>query len=135
MTGEGLVCILGGVVLVDGSPSQGGGVVRFAEGVCVDQEPILSAHAEKRLRQRGYRERDIQTMMSYGTVCAEAVVLTAENVSQAIETKKREIQDLERLRGTAMVVQEWVVVTMYRPDRHRWRRFLSRRCRPSGEGR
>lgn len=97
------------------------------------QLPTLSEHAEARLRQRGYRERDVEAVIAYGTECAEAIVLTDKDVRRAIEAKKRESQDLERLRGTTVVVQDGVVATVYRPDRPRMRRFLSRRRnRPRG---
>lgn len=65
--------------------------------------------------------------MAHGTVCAEAIVLTDKDVRKAIEARKREIQDLERLRGTAVVVNDETIATIYRPDQARLRRFLSRR--------
>lgn len=109
------------------------GTMRFTKEAKTVTLPALSAHAQQRLRQRGYRERDIEMVMIYGTVCADAVVLTDRDVRRAIETKKREIQDLEHLRGTAVIVQDGVVATVYRPDRRRMRRFLSRRRGRSGE--
>ena len=109
--------------------------MRLADEANGIQLPTLSDHAEERLRQRGYRERDVETVIAYGTLCADAIVLTDKDVRRAIETKKREIQDLERLRGTAVVVQDGVVATVYRPGRRRMRRFLSRRRSRSGERR
>lgn len=101
--------------------------MRFDDETNATDPVNLTRHAEERLRQRGYRERDLAIVLNYGTTCDEAVVLTDADVSRAIAEKKREIRDLERLRGTALVVEGSVATTVYRPDRRRMRRFLSRR--------
>lgn len=98
-------------------------------------QSLLSQHAEVRLRQRGYRDRDVEVVLAHGTSLNEATVLTDEDVARAISAKKREIHDLERLRGTAVILADGVVASIYRPDRRRLRRFMgraNRSCRRSG---
>lgn len=109
--------------------------MRFRDEASPVELSLHSRHAEECLRQRGYRERDLETVMACGTVCAEAIVLTGKDVNRAIEATKREIQNLERLRGTSVIVQGGVVKTVYRPDRRRIRRFLARRRNRSSGGR
>lgn len=98
-------------------------------------DPVVSKHAAARLRQRGYRDRDVEVVLAHGTHLNEATVLTDEDAARAIAAKKREIHELERLRGTAVVVADGVVASVYRPDRRRLRRFMgraNRSCRRAG---
>jgi hypothetical protein len=95
----------------------------------------MSQHAEVRLRQRGYRDRDVDVVLAHGTPLDEATVLTDEDVARAISAMKREIRDIERLRGTAVILADGVVASVYRPDRRRLRRFMgrvNRSCRRAG---
>lgn len=93
----------------------------------------LSKHAHARIRQRGYREADVDLVLAYGTECEEATVLTDADTARAVEEHKRAIQRLERLRGTAVIVVEDIVASVYRPDRVKLRHLLrtAHRSRPS----
>jgi len=86
----------------------------------------MSAHARARVRQRGYREDDIQLVLAHGTDGDEAVVLTDADAEREIEQLKHRIHRLERLRGTAVIFSDATVVSVYRPDRLRLRRLLGR---------
>jgi hypothetical protein len=96
---------------------------------------VISRHAETRLRQRGFRDQDVEVVLVHGTPLNEATVLTDADVASAVAAKKREIHDLERLRGTAVILADGVVASVYRPSRRRLRRFMGRGRRPGGEGR
>lgn len=81
-------------------------------------------HAQKRLRQRGFRQCDVELVLANGVDCDEATVLTDQAARQAIAVRKQEIIALERLRGAAVVVAGDAIATVYRPGRGRMRRFL-----------
>jgi hypothetical protein len=75
---------------------------------------VLSRHAEARMRQRGFRDTDIQFVLDAATPIADdAVLLTEKDVAREITKRKREIQDLERLKGSTLVVEDGVLVTVY----------------------
>jgi hypothetical protein len=80
-----------------------------------------------RLRQRGLREGDVALVLAHGTPTAEAVVLTDKDVERAVAECRRQIAQLERLRGTAVFTREEAVVTAFRPDRDQLRALLRRR--------
>jgi len=84
----------------------------------------ISKHARARLQQRGYRHADIQTVLDHGTEGEEAVVLTDRDSEIAIGQHKSAIRSLQRLAGTAVILGEDTVITVYRPSRARLRRFL-----------
>lgn len=86
----------------------------------------LTDHAKARLRQRGYREEDLSTVVAHGTAGADAVILTRSDVERRVRLLKQEIQALERLSGTAVVTAGGVVQTVYRPGSRRMRRMLQR---------
>jgi hypothetical protein len=60
-----------------------------------------------------------------GTPTAEAVVLTNRDVNERIAAHRRAIAQLERLRGTAAIVEGESVLSVYRPSRRKMRRMLS----------
>lgn len=84
----------------------------------------LTAHAQARVRQRGYRGDDLDLVLQHGTAGAEAAVLTRLDVDHRVRALKKEIQALERLSGTAVVTGGEAVKTVYRPDKRRMRRML-----------
>lgn len=86
----------------------------------------MSGHAEQRLQQRGFRAADVDLVLAHGTECAEATILMPKDADEAIARRKREIEDLRRLKGTAVIHQEGVVATVYRPSKGRTRRLLGR---------
>lgn len=90
----------------------------------------FSNHALARVRQRGRRERDAAIALETGTPPGEdTVMLLDQDVDRAIETRKREIAALERLRGCRVVMGGVTVVTVYRPVRKVEKRLLrAERC-------
>jgi len=73
----------------------------------------LTRHAEARIRQRGLRERDVALVLDAATPLAdEAWLLTAADADRAIAIRKREIEQLQRLRGCKVVVSGDAVVTV-----------------------
>lgn len=71
-------------------------------------------HGETRMRQRGMKKGDAELILAYGTqVDAEAWFLRKRDVDRAIESRKQEIQTLERLRNRKVVVRGNRVITAY----------------------
>jgi hypothetical protein len=104
---------------------------RGNEGDTVSERDFyLTTHAAERVRQRGLRDRDLELVFECGTPTQEAVLLTGKDVAREIETCRRRMAQLERLRGTALIVAESVVVTVYRPDTERTKRLLGRKPKP-----
>lgn len=78
----------------------------------------LTHHAETRMRQRGFRNADIGLVLSVATRVAEdAFFLSDKDAAREIERRRREIQQLERLRGTKLIVEDENVITLYHSDR------------------
>ena len=78
----------------------------------------VTRHAETRMRQRGFRNADIDLVLSVGTrIADDAFFVSDHDVMREIERRRREIQQLERLRGTKLVVQGGAVVTLYHSDK------------------
>ncbi len=91
----------------------------------------LTRHAEVRMRQRGVRERDLDLMIEHGTLTDDGVLLTRRDAAAAIGEHRRAIAQLERLKGTAVILDGATVLSVYRPDREKSRRMLRcRRTRP-----
>lgn len=89
----------------------------------------ISKHARRRLQQRGYRESDIDLILQSGEEGPEAYVLKSKDVDRVERELKWRISRLRRLQGSAVIVQEDTVLTVYRPDKARRRRLLARRKR------
>lgn len=94
-------------------------------------EPWVTPHACARVRQRGYRDADVDLVLAYGTEAREGVMLTRADVDRAVARLKNEMRCLERLRGTAVIIKNEAVLTLYRPGKQRWRR-LSGKAAPRG---
>lgn len=74
----------------------------------------LTHHAEVRMRQRGFRKSDVDLVLSVATRVADDVFfLTDRDAAREIEQRKREIQQLERLRGSRIIVEGNALVTLY----------------------
>lgn len=91
---------------------------------------MLTNHAEARIRQRGLRNADITLVLDTATpVAADAWLMTDADVAREIARRKREIQQIERLRGVKVVVAGDSVVTAYRSRPADQRRALRPRRR------
>ena len=87
----------------------------------------LTRHGTERLRQRGYRKADLCVVLREGTPTGNAVLLTDRDVEARIADCRRLIRQLERLRGTAVVLAGDRVLSVYRPSRRKLKRFLRHR--------
>jgi hypothetical protein len=95
--------------------------------LAAEEEPRLTRHGTERLRQRGYRKADVGLVLALGTPMGNAVVLTDRDVTQRIAECRRLISQLERLRGSAVVLAGDRVLSVYRPRRSKLRRLLRHR--------
>lgn len=92
-------------------------------------ELSLTRHAEARMRQRGYKDDDVDLVFRVGTrVADDAFLLTDKDAARAIRKRKQEIQQLERLRGSQVIVEGETLITLYhttmrprRRNRKSWR--------------
>lgn len=92
-------------------------------------ELSLTHHAETRMRQRGYKDEDVDLVFRVGTrVADDAFLLTDKDAARAIRKRKQEIQQLERLRGSQVIVEGETLITLYhttmrprRRNRKSWR--------------
>jgi hypothetical protein len=74
-------------------------------------------HAESRMRQRGFREADVDLVFSVATrVADDAYFLTDRDAAREIERRRHEIQQLERLRGSKLIVEGGVLITLYHAE-------------------
>ncbi len=77
-------------------------------------EILMTAHAQRRKQQRGFREADIAIIYQTATqVAPDAYMLTRADAAREIEKRKREIQQLERLCGSKVVIEGDTVITCY----------------------
>ena len=83
----------------------------------------MSKHAMKRIRQRGYRDDDVKTELELGSLRGDAVFLSDTIVREKVIEYRHMITQLERLRGTAVIVMNDTVVTIYRPAKAKLRRM------------
>ena len=74
----------------------------------------LSRHGQKRMQQRGTCRRDVELVYACGTQTEPEIWLMLRcDVRREIETRRREIQVLERLVGRKVVVIDGVLITTY----------------------
>lgn len=86
-------------------------------------------HAETRMRQRGFRNADVSLVLSVATRVAEdAFFLSDKDAAREIERRRHEIQQLERLRGTKLIVEGESLITIYQTDMKTHRAGI-RKCR------
>jgi len=70
------------------------------------------------MRQRGFRNVDVSLVLSVATrVADDAFFLIDKDAAREIERRRHEIQQLERLRGTKLIVDCENVITLYHSDR------------------
>ncbi len=81
-------------------------------------------HVEERARQRGFKAGDLDLVAQLGTPTQDGVVLRRRDVDQVRSVLRRLLGDLERLEGSAVIIQEDAIVSVYRPERKKMRRML-----------
>ena len=90
----------------------------------------LTHHAEARIRRRGFRKADVDLVLRIATRVADAFFLTDQDAAREIARRKREIQQLERLRGSKLIVEGDTLVTLYHAaHKPRWPGSRTRRRR------
>lgn len=76
--------------------------------------PVLSRHAEARIRQRGLRESDIEVILQVATQVAEdAWVVTRQDAARETARLKRRFATIERLHGKKVIMAGDTLVTVY----------------------
>lgn len=86
-----------------------------------------SVHAQIRMRQRGLSERDIDLIVRYGSDVRRGLrLLRRSDIDNEIQRIKRRIQDLERLRNCAVIIEDDTVITCYHLCGETGRRALKR---------
>ena len=85
----------------------------------------LSKHAEERVQQRGFKPSDLELIFEYGTHTNESTVLRKKDVEEAASRLKHDINRLYRLAGSAVIVQDNTILSIYRPSKAKRRRMLS----------
>jgi hypothetical protein len=74
----------------------------------------MTDHAETRKQQRGFRNADIELMLSLGEPCGCDGYQVSHQVAQSeIGRLKAQIQQIERLAGSIAVICEGSVVTVH----------------------
>ena len=84
----------------------------------------VSRHAENRLRQRGFRPRDLDLVCCYGTPVLDGFLLTREDARE-LTTRPDLRQRVSRLVGTIVIAQGEAIVTVFRASKAR-RRSLTK---------
>lgn len=84
---------------------------------------MMTRHADARLRQRGFRDQDLDVLMRFGREMPDGTLaLTDGDVEREIEAMRRRIAHLDRLRGMTAVVAAGRLVTVYKAPRRSRRR-------------
>ena len=78
----------------------------------------LTRHAETRMRQRGIRDADVNLLFEVGERVSDDVLqLTRRRAVQDITKLRRKIQQIERLCGTKLILEEGTLITVYHEHR------------------
>jgi hypothetical protein len=75
----------------------------------------LTAHAQARIRQRGFREEDLKILLACGSRSHDgALTLTQRDAAEAKNALRRRMAALDRLTGMTAIVDGNQVITVYR---------------------
>ena len=114
---------------------------------------VLTRHAITRMHQRGFRPSDVGLVLELGTPTHDGILLSrkdverevaalesevslvktvqsgsdasaAKTVSETLAQLRRRIAEIRRLNGTAVYMEEGVVVSVYRPCAVRCSRMM-----------
>ena len=88
--------------------------------------PDFSSHSKVRIQQRGLLEDDISPILKIGTMIGDdSVMLLNKDVAREIQKLKKEITQLERLKGCRVVYGcDGKIITVYRPNKKLEKRLL-----------
>lgn len=81
----------------------------------------FSQHALGRMRQRGFREADVDYIIERGTPTGEGYLLTGRDVAERLTELKSEIERLRRLKGAFVAVADGTILSVYRPGKRKRR--------------
>ncbi len=85
----------------------------------------MTAHAQRRKQQRGFRDADIAIVLQTATqVAPDAYMLTRADAAREIAKRKREIQQFERLSGSKIIVEGDTVITCYHAHKREQKRTM-----------
>jgi hypothetical protein len=85
----------------------------------------LSKHATCRMNQRGISQEDIETVRNHGIQIRDGYLMTRKTIAARRSDLNRELQQLDKLDGVAVIEAEQTIVTTYRTDRKTFRRLRS----------
>jgi hypothetical protein len=86
---------------------------------------LLTKHAQRRIRQRGRRESEIDFVFSHGTLCKDGVLLTNKDRDRLINEYRCKIRLAEKLAGMFIACEGETVMTVFRADKDQQHRMLS----------
>lgn len=77
-------------------------------------EVTITRHGESRMSQRGIRQSDLDILLDYGTeIGRNRIMLKNRIAAEEIRKLKKQISDIERLKGKVIVVMGKRIVTAY----------------------
>ena len=98
-------------------------VFEIGSDICATYE--TTRHAQVRMQQRGFRSKDAELVMECGTDYPNSrIVLLDRDVVREARDCKRRIQNLQRLRGSVVVLEDGHLVTCYHLHRKKERHVL-----------
>jgi hypothetical protein len=84
----------------------------------------VTKHASVRVRQRRFRESDLTTILENGTPARDGVLLTRKDVADRISECRKTIDELERLSGAAVFLEDGQIASVYRPAHRKAHRMI-----------
>lgn len=83
----------------------------------------ISSHAETRMNQRGFRQSDIDFILSFGDqISPDAIMLTRQAAMKLIEDFKSKIHQIERLTNKKLVIDGGNLITAYHSSKTQQRK-------------
>ena len=86
---------------------------------------IITGHALERLRQRGFRESDVEFILNNGTIKGTKAMLTNKDGAKLIEKAKKTISIVNRLAGKQIIVDGDDVITVFHANSRQQSRFMA----------
>ena len=83
----------------------------------------LSVHAQARLQQRSIKFGDLEIVRAFGEVVSDGYLMSDKAIENCKHKLRSQIQQLERLRGVALIESAGCVITVYRIDKRRLKRL------------
>ncbi len=86
----------------------------------------FTRHAEKRVAQRGIREKDLDLAMEMGTDVPGGILVREKDCDEVVRQLKRRIERVQRLKGVYIVVAGESIITAYHANGRKERALLRR---------